>query len=679
MTIERFVSYARKRIMPLLFLASSMGLSAQADTSKGSGNIIYQNQNTQAPIENLPITIEAITMQDTLIPFFGRDTTDANGMISYNLISGINRHIGLFEEYKELTKVFPVPGSGINFQLPTELSDNYTLSIINMAGQKILQKGFNGHQTYVNLGEQELGTYAYNITNKSGENTISGKIIINPELPAQGEAQLGQDNKSNSFKTTSVDADYKFTWNGPGFVNGSQILQVDSGFNATQYINVTPWGEAFGTGFTIARDKLRTFIQIPNVPLAFEAASMNQIIVPGQTTFTTGAAGNIQYQIPVAVDTTGAATSGTAIYKISWPQMFDTTLDSNSVNITQIGYQAGDTLVAINDVNNSTKNLLLQPILAPELVGNKGLEFIVGKQKSGAPGSITAPADSVEIKITNLTTAQTTTMYADAQGHAATPATFAADGDQLEIDIGYNYSNSADQNGVHYTFVENETRTIQGNTLATIAAGDTMSTYVTNLIAKDSLFSGKDGNMHPLNLPELQQLVEHGQIQEALTGQINTYMDTTTYFGPLALQASNRFDTVRLNLLNWVGIDIHRSLTPYANTGAYDPNTFGTNIISGTNSSSGIVNGNTNGFATVQYVINQEIDGTDDGLYKEMGQLLGLGGVSTSAWMDFNGGTPDNEDCALVRQLAIFYRNALTQPSNKYTIPLIKHTTNTSF
>lgn len=110
-----------------------LGLSAQTqpDTTYGQGNFLFQNANNNTPIENVDARFRAVAMNDSVIPTIYHDSSDANGIIPFDLPVGIDYHIGLHEDALTTNvQAYPIPGNELNITLPN--AGNYTTAVFNL-------------------------------------------------------------------------------------------------------------------------------------------------------------------------------------------------------------------------------------------------------------------------------------------------------------------------------------------------------------------------------------------------------------------------------------------------------------------------------------------------------------------------------------------------------------------
>ena len=646
-------------------LGTTYDAQAQTDTTWGNGEIIFQDKITQVPLSDVAVTGETTAMQDTLLPQIRTDTTDANGAINYNRITEIKRGIGLFEEYKTLTKVFPVPGNGINFQLPTELSDNYTLSVIDMAGRVVHQEDFNGNHIYEEFNDVAKGTYIYNITNKTGNNSLIGKIVIDPELPAYGPRESvdgpGKQESSGSLKTSNTASDVEFSWKDVyGYVNGSQTVQIDSGFNATQIIDVTPWGWGYANGVIKTRDNISTNF-VSSVPLTLTTTQMQDVVIPHVESLNSGLGGVVAYsQRPIAVDTaSGIAPTTSGQVQIAWAQTPNPAYNINSKVPTFPYWEADDTTVTMQPGTNPNINLLLKRGPVDYRVGKEWVDVFVGLAPNGST-ALEKPADSALVTLTY----QNGTKDSSYTSNGWTTMLLGEDGDTTNFEI--KFPNGYDLDGFKRNRV-NSYRIVNGLTPQRISQTDT-SQYIGVWLYTDSTKSQKSNTMINATIANMQDLYQFGQEQATNNPNgLNIAMDTLQFAPGKRLKVVNDMDTLASEFNTWTNAKINVTYTPYANTGTFNPLTFGTNFEEGTASATAQTGGQVNGFNTLRYVDPLEISGIGlDEHLREVGQSYAFNSTTYPGLMSLTGITSLTDlDCANIDNIVFFNSKSVNYTMTK--------------
>ena len=136
-----------KVVLPTAFaLASTLGMSQEADTSFAPLEHQYLKVTDFQPLEGVSTSVRALEMEDTVPETNYTGLSDANGIVQDTVPVCIDSTVGLADLYKDAVRVGPIPGNEINIQLPQDLAGQHQLNLYDMSGRQVLSEQFTGVQ-----------------------------------------------------------------------------------------------------------------------------------------------------------------------------------------------------------------------------------------------------------------------------------------------------------------------------------------------------------------------------------------------------------------------------------------------------------------------------------------------------------------------------------------------------
>jgi hypothetical protein len=640
---------AKKTILPLAILASSLGMAQEADTAFGEGSLVFRNIDTFNPIENLETNYSALEMEDTVPSTVFTGTSDADGKVPYEVPVCIDSTVGIKDLYKDKVKVFPTPGSDMNIELPQELSGNYTLQVSDMSGRQVLTRQFTGNQEYVSLEHLAEGMYVYNLQT-NGKTVAAGKTV-KTNTPATGPASYQGPKSNNQAKDLSdCEAVYQINYDAPdGYVDGSTEVTITDGSNPDIDIFVTPWDTAYAYGNILPFDETENSAMF--VPLTLTPVSMEEVFIDGtyNPEIVESGIGSSYENIPVAVNTQGNPATTNATYQVTWPFTPLPGLDSSDVDIDFDGWEAGQENIELEPGNNGNKFITLQRSPLPENYAKRFIEGYIGRLKNGAPGSENTPAEGAIVVIGHDQGVDTA--YVDVNGYFISPQAY-DNGEQLHIGAGY--PGGQDSEGNAYAKYRNIEYTVEGASLLDMATGDTTKIYKMNLMPKQ-VWSGMDEIMVDMTAAQFQEMYQQPHYHNAVFDTVAFYVNTDG-MGPNQI---SRIYEVAENMTNWTPLTYFEIDTPIENASPYDPETatatsHGSNVLNGDNNITNIqftpanIQGNNSSYISAQV----NVSGNLPAIYKELGfQRNAADDVgSRTSVMNSAGNIPNNLDIAIISQ-----------------------------
>lgn len=626
--------------LALLLMLASFGLSAQRppDTTYGQGSFLFQNANNNVAIPNINAQFRAIAMIDSIIHSIYQKSSDTNGVIPFDLPVSVDYHIGLREDV--LTKnlqAYPIPGNELNIALPN--AGNYTTAVFNLNGQQVAAAQTNNDRlAYISLDNLPTAPYIVQVRNDKGELMHTQKTIkiegsVNgPYLSPIAAINLLGNNKKAELMATAT---YRVNYDAPqGFVDDSVDLAISDGANGIIPININPWDTGYAVGNLVFRDNLNRSTKF--VPIEIIINSMQQVNSNFNLTTTTGAGSVIpQYNIPVAIDTTGNPATTSAQVKLSWPETTNPDLDSTTVtggigsNIRFEGWYAGDTTITLSPgINpNTFITTLQQKPLDPRI--NKGqVEFSLGQFDRNYTRTA---ANNALIIIHNHTQNTTDSIYTDAQGYAVSPRYTGTD----SLSIGAGYPGGTGTNGEELKMFKGVPLVIEGNTYNKLVSGDTTQTIMANFIPDTTHINGinQDVFVSAFDMKDAHQGPALGQQKDTVYYNINNTVNGGFTFGQ-----EQAIDEVADSASQVLPITYVKTNTPLTNPPMYPANyttsSHGANIFKGSNNISSIQTINLNnsiiGENAAYLTADVEVGGSKAEIWKELVyQYHAFGGVSS--------------------------------------------------
>jgi hypothetical protein len=588
--------------------------SQEADTAFGEGHLVFRHIETLNPLENVDADYSALEMDDTVPTTIFTGTSDAEGKIPFEVPVCIDSTVGLKERYKNKVKVFPSPGSDMNIHLPQELSGTYSVQLFDIAGRKVLNETFTGNQAYIPLHYLAEGVYAYSIQTQE-ELVASGKTVKLNSAPGGKADYQGSKLKT---KTTGQQKDlsdceavYLANYDAPdGYVDGTTEVTITDGINPDNDILVQPWDTAYASGNIITLDEVAGFAKF--IPLTLTSQSVEEIFINYETTaeIDESGDGSTYTTIPVAINTTGGAATTNAVYEISWPSTLLPIVDSTSLNLSYIGWEAGETTLEFSPGNNSNKFITLQRQAPPEKFTKRHIEGYVGRIRDASPGSVNTPADGAIVVIQHDEGIDT--LDVDANGYFISPEAY-DDGEQLYIGAGYPGSTGTD--GLEYHSYKNIDYLVQGANMQDLAANDTTKIYKMNLLPKE-IYTAFDETLDEVTALEILEMDRKPQLHVSRFDTVGYHINTT---GLNAIELAN-INMVIEQASEWTPITYVQVDSPFENLG-YDYETastfsHGANIVNGDNNLTNIqqtsaniaIQGNVDAYISAQVNIDGEIN-----------------------------------------------------------------------
>ena len=579
-----------KVVLPTAFaLASTLGMSQEADTSFAPLEHQYLKVTDFQPLEGVSTSVRALEMEDTVPETNYTGLSDANGIVQDTVPVCIDSTVGLADLYKDAVRVCPIPGNEINIQLPQDLAGQHQLNLYDMSGRQVLSEQFNGVQEHISLENLARGAYVFNLT-RDGEQVFSGKTV-KVDVPVRGMQSYQPKSLAKNGQQKDLgdcEATYRIVYDAPdGWVNDSLDVTVSNTEDNLYEILVQPWDTAYANGNIITFDNTGNNASFVNLTL--NSQNMEQILIPisNNPTLLESGNGSAYQNLPVAVDTTGETASTNAIYQVSWPFAPRPNLDSASTNIDFLGWQAGETTLEFEPGNNTNKFITLQRLLPEDehpVYAKKYIEGYIGILRDGSPGSVNVPADGAIVVIQynddnpDPTIPVFDTLQVQPTGYWVSNVAY-PDGAELFIGGGYpggvhNGQELGSYKGIDYI--------VEGSNLLDIVAGDTNKVYKMNLVQK-SAWSGQTEENVDMTMAQFKEMYGRPNQQLGRFG-VYTYHINENGFEQGQL---NSLHQVIDNYSSWMPFEILESLTTLENESPYNLETVtaashGVNIIEGT-------------------------------------------------------------------------------------------------